>query len=149
MRRLVLCAAVSLAFLLTAAAEETPVPPRPVAPAPVATQLEPRQFVVFFEHGEVGVPEDADSLLPQVVEIYKRVGFSKIGIECHSDKLKSPEQEIAVSTDRASRIKATMVLYGVAAEAITTVGLGYSDPLVPGATPDRAASNRRCAITLS
>lgn len=114
-----------------------------------AFAAEPRSFTVFFEHASPQIPEQAEALLPQVAEIFGRLGYQAIGIECHSDKVGSQAINVPLTEDRARRLKTELVRYGVPDEAITATGLGFSDPLVPDASPDTAVSNRRCVISLS
>ncbi len=114
-----------------------------------AEAAEPRSFTIFFEHASPQIPDDAEALLPQVAEIFARQGYSAIGVECHSDNVASQAINVPLTEDRARRIKTELVRYGVPDEAVTAVGLGFSDPLVPEAAPDTAVSNRRCVIALS
>jgi OOP family OmpA-OmpF porin len=135
--KLVLAAAIAFAGLAHAAGA-------PPAAAPPA-----RDFVIFFDHGAGWIPEGAQAVLPQVAEIFKRVGYTAIVVTCHSDNLGTQPLNIAMTEDRARRIKGELVRYGVDEAAITATGLGFSDPVVPSAEQDVAVSNRRCIITLS
>lgn len=130
-----------------APAPEEPAEHDPAEPLPTAA-LAAREFIIFYEPGKVAIPDDAEALLPQITEIYKRLGYKAVRIECHSDKQATPEAAVELTAKRAERIKSTLVLYGVPAEAITDVAAGFSDPLVEAA-PDVAISNRRCIVTLS
>jgi len=108
----------------------------------------PRSFTIFFDHAGPQIPEEAQSLLPQVAEIYTRIGYTAIKVECHSDNVASQAINIPLTEDRARRIKTELVRYGVPDAAVTAVGLGYSDP-VTEETPETAVSNRRCVIDLT
>ena len=87
--------------------------------------------------------------LPQIAEIYTRVGYKAVAVECHSDNVASQAINVPLTEDRARRIKTELVRYGVPEAAVTAVGLGFSDPLVPDAPLDTAISNRRCVIALT
>ena len=87
--------------------------------------------------------------LPQTAEIYTRVGYKAVAVECHSDNVASQAINVPLTEDRARRIKTELVRYGVPEAAVTAVGLGFSDPLVPDAPLDTAISNRRCVIALT
>jgi len=148
MRSFVLSAAIVCAFGLPAAAEDVPVP----AAAPTMLHdmmVPPRSFTIFFEHAGPQIPEDAQSLLPQVAEIYARVGYTAVAIECHSDNVASQAINVPLTEDRARRIKTELVRYGVPEAAIAAAGLGYSEPLAADAAMDTAISNRRCVIALT
>lgn len=136
MRSLLLSAIIACAAGLSATAQDAPA-------------AEPRNFTIFFDHAGPQIPEDAQSLLPQIAEIFARVGYAAIGIECHSDNVASQAVNVPLTEDRARRIKTELVRYGVPEAVITAKGLGFSDPLVPDAAPDTAVSNRRCVIALT
>lgn len=138
--RSVLLTAVFTSLLTGAAMADVP-PPADLKP--------PRSFTIFFQHAEPNIPDDADSLLPQIAEIFARIGYSAIAIECHSDNVASQAINVPLTEDRARRIKTELVRYGVPDSAITAVGLGFSDPLIPEAPFETAVSNRRCIIGLS
>ncbi len=133
--------AAALACLAGSAAAEM-VPPTDTSPPP-------RQFVIFFEHGGAWIPEDAQAVLPQVAEIFKRNGYGTIAAACFSDNVGSQEMNLALTQDRANRIKGDLVIYGVPEDKVDAVGKGFADPLVPDAAPEVAVSNRRCTIDLS
>ena len=121
-----------------------------IAGEPSAQTTPPgREFVIFFEHGGGWIPEAAQAVLPQVVEVYKRVGYTAVAVTCHSDNVGTQPLNIAMTEDRARRIKGELVRYGVGEAAVTAVGLGFSDPIVPGIESDVAVSNRRCVIALT
>jgi OOP family OmpA-OmpF porin len=119
-----------------------------MVPATDATPA-PRQFVIFFDHGGAWIPEDAQAVLPQVAEIYKRAGYGAIAIACFSDNIGTQDLNLTLTQDRADRIKGDLVIYGVPQDKIAAVGKGFADPLVPDAALDVAVSNRRCTIDLS
>lgn len=133
-------AVLSAVLIATASAQE---------PALPNLMVQPRSFTIFFDHAGPQIPEDAQSLLPQMAEIYARVGYKAVAIECHSDNVASQAVNIPLTQDRARRIKTELVRYGIPEADITAVGLGFSDPLVPDTSPETAISNRRCVITLS
>lgn len=132
---------------LACAADAAP-PDGSATPTPTVAQIAAREFVIFFEHGGGWIPDDAAAVLPQIAEIFGRVGYATVTITCHSDNVGTQELNIKLTQDRARRIKSELVRYGVPDATITAVGLGYSDPLVPDAAADIAVSNRRCEIVL-
>ena len=149
MRSTCLTAALALALTALAAADDAQPQADPAASPPPAAAIEPRSFTIFFEHSAPQIPDEAESLLPQVAEIFTRIGFHAVSVECHSDNVASQAINVPLTEDRARRIKTELVRYGVPDAAITAVGLGFSDPLVPDAPRDTAVANRRCVITLT
>lgn len=149
MRLPILTAAAASALIMGAFAQDAPPAEAPATePVPVL-MYQPRSFTIFFEHAEPQIPDEAESLLPQIAEIFLRVGYQAISVECHSDNVASQAINIPLTEDRARRIKTELVRYGVPDGAVTAVGLGYSDPLVPDAASEVAVSNRRCVIALT
>ncbi len=139
-----LCLAVGMAGTQLASAE----------PAP-----EPREFAIFFYHGGAWIPEDAQAMLPQIAEIYTRGDYRALAVDCYSDDLGTQKVNVAMTRDRANRIKAELVRYGVPEKAVTAIGHGF-DPMVSfdddaeaqapksKKKPRRAPSNRRCTMVL-
>ncbi len=136
------CTIAMAALTGLALAQEPPPAAAPAAP-------EPRSFVIFFTHAGGWIPQEAESVLPQIAEVYLRVGYGRIAIDCYSDNVGTQDLNIALTSDRAARIKTELVRYNVPDAVITPTGHGFADPLVPGAAPDVAVSNRRCSIALS
>ncbi|MCC6918894.1 MAG: OmpA family protein [Alphaproteobacteria bacterium] len=139
-----------------AAAAETAAPaeaaPAEAAPAEAAVPADPakppRSFVIFFHHAGPWIPEEAQAVIPQVAEVFLRVGYSAIKIGCYSDNVGSQDLNLALTKDRASRIETDLVRYKVPEAAITAEGFGFADPLVDGMPLDTTVSNRRCLIDL-
>ncbi|MBL9011305.1 MAG: OmpA family protein [Alphaproteobacteria bacterium] len=141
MKALGLAAIALIGSALPALAGEAPAQAQTAPPAP-------RGYVIFFDHGGAWIPEEAEALLPQVAEVYRRIGYAAVAIACYSDNVGSQDLNIALTQDRADRIKGDLVIYGVPEAAIAAVGKGFVDPLVPDAPLDVAVSNRRCTIDL-
>lgn len=109
--------------------------------APEADTRPPREFVIFFDHAGPWIPEGAQAVIPQVAEIYQRVGYAAIGVDCYSDNVGSQDLNLALTKDRANRIKTDLVRYKVPEAAIAASGHGFADPLVEGMPLDTAVSN--------
>ena len=107
-----------------------------------------RSFVIFFEHAGPWIPEGAQAVIPQVAEVFLRVGYATVTVGCYSDNVGSQELNLALTKDRAKRIKTDLVRYKVPESAITADGFGFADPLVEGMPLDTTVSNRRCLIEL-
>jgi outer membrane protein OmpA-like peptidoglycan-associated protein len=139
-----LAAALVLCGLGAAYADE------PSAPAAAeAVAKEPREFAIFFEHGGPWIPEAAQAVIPQVAEIFLRIGYSAVSVGCYSDNVGSQDLNLALTKDRAKRIKTELVRYKVPESAIVAEGFGFADPLIEGMPLDTAVSNRRCVIKLT
>ncbi len=107
-------------------------------------------YPVFFDRGDARIPSDGKDVLEVIADAYKDGAFKTVAVECFSDHASGDvAANIELTQKRADRTKADLVKLGVPADAITAVGGGPADPLVPGVTGDVAVSNRRCAVTLT
>lgn len=107
-------------------------------------------YPVFFDKGDARIPSDGKDVLEIIAENYATGAFSAAAVECYSDNASDDvAANYALTQKRADRIKADLVKLGVPEGAVTAVGKGPADPLVPGVTGETAVSNRRCLITLS
>lgn len=72
----------------------------------------------------------------------------KIIVEGHSDKTGTAEYNLWLSDKRATSVKNYLVSLGVAADRITTAGLGDTRPIAENSTKEGRMKNRRVEITL-
>lgn len=117
--------------------------------AAVPTDKPAREFVIFFQQGGAWIPEEAQAVLPQIAEVFQRVGYASVSVGCYSDNVGSQDLNLALTKDRARRIKTELVRYGVPENAIAADGFGFADPVIEGMPLNTAVSNRRCLIKLS
>ncbi|MFT3811716.1 MAG: OmpA family protein [Micropepsaceae bacterium] len=107
-------------------------------------------YPVFFDKGDARIPSDGKDVLEVIAEAHAAGSFNAATVECYSDNASDDvAANTALTQKRADRVKADLVKLGVPGGAITAVGKGPADPLVPGVTGETAVSNRRCLVTLS
>ncbi len=107
-------------------------------------------YPIFFDKGDARIPSDGKDVLEVIAEAHAAGTFTTAAIECFSDNATDDvAANYALTQKRADRVKADLVKLGVPADAITAVGKGPADPLVPGVTGETAVSNRRCLVTLT
>ena len=107
-------------------------------------------YVIFFDHADARIPANGKDVLEEIAAVYKSEGHAAAVIECFSDKTSDNEPaNVALTQKRADRTKRDLVKLGVPEAAVTAIGRGSSDALVPGVTGDVAVSNRRCTVALS
>jgi outer membrane protein OmpA-like peptidoglycan-associated protein len=70
----------------------------------------------------------------------------RVEIGGHTDSVGREDANRALSERRAEAVRAYLVARGVAAERLTAVGYGESDPVADNATPEGRAANRRIAF---
>lgn len=107
-------------------------------------------YPLFFDKGDTRIPSDGKDVLEVIAEAHTAGNFTTATIECFSDNASDDvAANYALTQKRADRVKADLVKLGVPDSAVTAVGKGPADPLVPGVTGDTAVSNRRCLVTLA
>ncbi|WP_022823020.1 OmpA family protein [Hymenobacter norwichensis] len=134
--------------------------PEPIAPAPVkldtarttsapplasAPLLTPAPVVlpkVLFKLGTAELLPDGFPALNQLATELKARPTLKLRVAGHTDKIGEPQKNQTLSEQRADAVKAYLVKAGVAAERISTIGYGDTQPLYP--SPD--ARNRRVEV---
>ncbi|GAX60515.1 outer membrane protein and related peptidoglycan-associated (lipo)proteins [Candidatus Scalindua japonica] len=70
----------------------------------------------------------------------------KVRIEGHTDDIGSMKYNMDLSSKRAQAIKDYLVGKGIDPSRITTIGLGYTQPIADNDTPEGRALNRRAEI---
>jgi OmpA-OmpF porin, OOP family len=119
-------------------------PPPP--PAPAAPQTP--SFMVFFDWDRADITPQALGTIKQAVQAFNTRGNARITATGHTDKSGPESYNMALSLRRANAVKDTLVREGVPATAITVVGRGESQPLVPTADGVREPQNRRVEIVV-
>jgi outer membrane protein OmpA-like peptidoglycan-associated protein len=73
---------------------------------------------------------------------------AQITVEGYTDSRGAREHNVELSEARAEAVKDQLVLRGVAADRIKTVGMGPEKPIASNATPEGRANNRRVEIVV-
>ena len=122
--------------------EEAPPPPPPPAPAPrkVATLTGP-QFdfnkATLRPDGRTAVRTAADTL---------RGTKERVLVTGYTDSVGSDAYNLRLSERRANTVRDALVAEGIAADRITTKGMGKSNPVASNETAEGRARNRRVDI---
>ncbi len=123
-------------------AAAAPPPPPPPAAAAISS------FMVFFDWDRSNLSAQALNTIKQAADAYKSKGSARITATGHTDKSGPESYNMALSLRRANSVKDALVQNGVPATAISVVGKGESQPLVPTADGVREPQNRRVEIVL-
>src|SRR5215510_6507323 len=121
-----------------AAAPPPPPPPPPVAPS----------FMVFFDWDRSNLSQQALNTIRQASDQFKATGKARITATGHTDTSGPESYNMALSLRRANAVKDALVRDGVPAQAITVIGKGESQLLVPTADGVREPQNRRVEIVV-
>jgi peptidoglycan-binding protein ArfA len=145
-----------------------PAAPAPAAPAPVVAVPRalpgrsksrrskvsgdlPQRFVMQgleFQTNSAALLPVTTRVLDDIVNVMTANPAVAISAEGHTDDTGFPDDNLALSTDRANAVKDYLVSQGVAADRITTTGLASLQPIAPNDTPEGRAINRRTEIVL-
>jgi opacity protein-like surface antigen len=133
-----LLASISYKFVPSA-----PPPPAAAPPAPTAPS-----YMVFFDWDRSNLSAQAVATIKQASDTFKARGYARITATGHADRSGPEAYNMALSPRRANAVKDQLVRDGVPATAITVIGRGESQPLVPTADGVREPQNRRVEIVL-
>jgi outer membrane protein OmpA-like peptidoglycan-associated protein len=122
-------------------APAAPPPPPPMAAATTS-------FMVFFDWDRSNLSQQALTTIGQAAAAYKTKGSARITATGHTDKSGPESYNMALSLRRANAVKDALVRNGVPATAISVVGKGETQPLVPTADGVREPQNRRVEIVI-
>jgi hypothetical protein len=102
---------------------------------------------ILFETGKSDVKPESRPVLKEIAAALKQHADLKILIEGHTDNVGAAASNLTLSDARAAAVKAALVTeYGVAADRLTTKGLGDTRPSAPNTTAAGRAQNRRVEI---
>jgi outer membrane protein OmpA-like peptidoglycan-associated protein len=88
------------------------------------------------------------STVRQMAQAPKTKGAARITLTGHTDTSGPERYNMALSLRRANAVKDALVGEGVPASAITVIGKGKSEPLVPTGDAVREPRNRRVEIVI-
>ncbi len=133
--------------------EEAPTPPvkdttqaKPVSPAlaPVAAALVLEG--VTFLPGTAKLALSAQAPLDRAIVRLRERGDLRVLIEGHTDNVGSRDANIRLSKERADAVRDYFISKGIAANRLTTVGIGPDQPIVSNDTPEGRAKNNRIQL---
>lgn len=102
---------------------------------------------VLFTSGNYQLTPEAQSKLAMVAEtLAPQAKTHDILVEGHTDSRGTPTSNQVLSESRARAVMDYLVSRGVAAQAITSVGIGQARPIADNASPEGRANNRRVEI---
>jgi OmpA-OmpF porin, OOP family len=118
------------------------------APPPAPKAAVPDRYLVFFDWNKAILTAEARRVLADAARVFKEQGRATILATGYTDRSGSEAYNQRLSERRANAVKTELVRLGVPATAITTIGRGESNPLVPTADGVREPQNRRVEIQL-
>ncbi len=103
---------------------------------------------ILFRSGSADLTPEASTNLVQLADILKKYPDTNLIIEGHTDSDGSESFNQTLSERRANTVRTALVNNGVAAERLTAVGYGESQPVMSNDTPAGKAANRRVEIAV-
>jgi OOP family OmpA-OmpF porin len=102
---------------------------------------------ILFDTGKATIKPESAAALAVIGEVLKSDAALKIEIQGHTDNVGAPAANLKLSQDRAAAVKAHIVQnHGIAADRMTTAGLGDTKPLDDNKTEEGRARNRRVEL---
>ncbi len=98
---------------------------------------------INFGSGESLIPAEAYPLLGSAAQILLTNPGIRVEIQGHTDNLGTPESNQQLSKQRADMVKQYLLSKGVAANRITTAGLGETKPIADNKSEQGRKLNRR------
>jgi outer membrane protein OmpA-like peptidoglycan-associated protein len=117
-------------------------------PPPQAAAVAPPSFMVFFDWDRANLSQQALTTIQQAANAFKAKGSARITATGHTDTSGPESYNMALSLRRANAVKDALVRDGVPAQAITVIGRGESQLLVPTGDNVREPQNRRVEIVV-
>ena len=130
------------AALLVGACSQTQAVEAPPPPPPAQSA----SFMVFFDWDRSDVSSVAMNTIRQAADAYRTTGQSRVTAIGHTDSSGPNSYNMALSLRRANAVKDALVQQGVPAPAISVVGRGEDELLVPTGDGVREPQNRRVVI---
>jgi len=108
----------------------------------------PRSFIVQFEANANRLAPGAESVVAEMRAALAALPAAELIVTGHTDRVGSVEANDKLSLARAEAVREILVAAGVARAAVTVVGRGEREPLVPTADEVAEARNRRVEIKI-
>ncbi len=104
--------------------------------------------IVEFEIGSAVLTEAGRLVLNDMIGVLRKLPNRRVEITGHTDNMGSREGNLVLSQARADAVKNYLRASGLAAEYLSTSGVGADRPLADNDTPEGRARNRRIEFRL-
>jgi OmpA-OmpF porin, OOP family len=120
--------------------------PKPKGPAQVVLTAKEVKIntAIMFNPSSAEIDTRSTGLLSEIADVLQRnPQVARVQVQGHTDNRGDPEQNLALSQQRAEAVVQWLVSAGIDASRLEAKGFGDSRPLVPNLTPANRAQNRR------
>jgi outer membrane protein OmpA-like peptidoglycan-associated protein len=104
---------------------------------------------VLFESGKYALSTDAQLKLAKLSGIIQAHPGLNLAIEGYTDNTGTPEFNLKLSQQRADAVRLFLISQGLAADTITSTGMGQASPVADNSTAAGRKQNRRVEIIVS
>ena len=98
---------------------------------------------IRFDTGKSTLKPESMGVINEIYELMEKYPELKFSVEGHTDNVGDDASNMTLSADRADRVKNTLIDMGIAADRLSSRGLGESDPMDDNNNPEGRANNRR------
>lgn len=104
---------------------------------------------LLFATGQSSLAGSAGANLDRLADFLAQYGDRSVLIEGHTDSVGSAQSNLVLSQRRAESVKSYLVSRGVAAQRLTTAGLGEVSPVASNDSATGRRQNRRVEVIIS
>jgi outer membrane protein OmpA-like peptidoglycan-associated protein len=101
---------------------------------------------INFDTGKSDIKPESIAIIEQIAALLRTHPELKVSIEGHTDNVGTPQNNKALSLQRAKSVMNAVVQKGIAAARLTAVGWGQEKPIADNRSEDGRAKNRRVEI---
>jgi outer membrane protein OmpA-like peptidoglycan-associated protein len=105
-------------------------------------------FTLYFELATKDLTAESRLKLDQVLAESAKWDVAEIEVVGHTDRMGTPENNDALSLERAERVRRMLLERGARPEAVHAVGMGEREPVVETADGEANAQNRRVEVII-
>lgn len=98
---------------------------------------------INFDFDRTNVRNNVKKRLSRVIQLLRERPELDVQVVGYTDDVGSLEYNLALSLRRAESVRSYIIAQGIDGARLSVAGRGMSDPLVPNATPEGRAVNRR------
>jgi outer membrane protein OmpA-like peptidoglycan-associated protein len=101
---------------------------------------------INFDTGKSDIKPESIAIIEQIAALLRTHPELKVSIEGHTDNVGTPQNNKALSLQRAKSVMNAVVQKGIAATRMTAVGWGQEKPIADNRSEEGRAKNRRVEI---